>query len=75
MVKREKNLIVGAGLNYLASLLVNENTNDMSIYLAYGTGNTPAAAGDTKLQTEGGRKNSIHKDQIWGCGKAEDVFL
>jgi len=56
LVKQEKNLIVNAGLNYLASLLANENTNNISIYLAYGTGTTAAAAGDVKLQTEGGRK-------------------
>ena len=75
MVKREKNLIVGAGLNYLASLLVNENTNDMSIYLAYGTGNTPAAAGDTKLQTEGGRKIVSTKTRSGAVAKLRTFFI
>lgn len=56
LAKQEKNLIVQAGLNYLASLLIAENPNTMSIHLAMGTGTTTPAATDTKLVAEGLRK-------------------
>jgi hypothetical protein len=55
-VRRHKNLITQAGLNFLAALLINEYPNDIPIHLAMGTGTTPASAGDTKLQAEGIRK-------------------
>lgn len=53
LVKREKNLLVQSGLNFLAALLIAEQTNSMSIHLALGTGTTAPAAGDTKLVAEG----------------------
>lgn len=56
LVKREKNLIVQAGLNFLASLLINETTNSIPFHLALGTGTTAPAATDTKLVAEGLRK-------------------
>jgi len=53
LVKREKNLIVQSGLNFLAALLIGEQTNNIPFYLALGTGTTAPAAGDTKLVAEG----------------------
>lgn len=55
-VLTSKNLITQSGLNFLASLLINEQTNDVPFYLALGTGSTAAASGDSKLQTEVFRK-------------------
>ncbi|BCJ86445.1 hypothetical protein [Effusibacillus dendaii] len=56
MVIEAKNLITQAGLNLLASLLINEQSNSLPFHLAMGIGTTAAAAGDTKLQTETFRK-------------------
>ena len=75
LVKREKNLIVGVGLNYLASLLVNENTNDMAVYLAYGTGTTAAANGDIKLEIESGRKIVSTKSRSGAMAKLRTFFI
>lgn len=57
LIQREKNLITLAGLNFLAALLIGEQTNDIPIHLALGTGTTAPAAGDTKLVAEGLRKS------------------
>ena len=56
LVKREKNMIVQAGLDILAALLINEQPNAIPFHLALGTGVTPASSADTKLQTEVFRK-------------------
>lgn len=56
LVKREKNLIVQSGLNFLAALLTGEQVSDVPIYLALGTGTTAPAATDIKLVAEGLRK-------------------
>lgn len=52
----KRNLITQSGLNFLASLLINEHTNDITFYLALGTGTKPAELSDTQLQTEVFRK-------------------
>lgn len=57
LVRREKNLLVQVGLNYLASWLANETTNDVPVHLALGTGTTAPAASDTKLESEQLRKD------------------
>jgi len=75
LVKREKNLLVQAGLNYLASLLIAENTNEMSIYLALGTGTTAAAAGDTTLENEGLRKIVSAKTRQGNMVRLRTYFL
>ena len=56
LVKREKNLVVTTGLGLIASLMANDQTNDCSVHLAWGTGTTAAAAGDTTLEIEEDRK-------------------
>lgn len=55
-VVKEKNLITTSGLGGLAAIFVGEIPADNAIYIACGTGTTAAAAGDTKLETEGYRK-------------------
>ena len=52
----KKNLITQSGLNFIASLLINQYTNDVPFYLALGTGTTEAARGDTQLEDEQFRK-------------------
>jgi len=56
LVKREKNLIVQSGLNFLAKILANQQTNDVPVHCLLGTGTTTPAATDTKLQNEVLRK-------------------
>lgn len=51
-----KNMLVQSGLNYLAALLIAEQTNNVPIHLALGTGTTAPASTDSKLVTEGYRK-------------------
>ncbi len=55
-VIERKNLITQSGLNLLASLLINEQQNDIPFYLAMGSGTNLAVASDTQLQTETFRK-------------------
>lgn len=52
----EHNLVVTTGLVAIAEILSSELDQDCAIYLALGTGTTPAAAGNTKLETESERK-------------------
>lgn len=55
-VLERKNLITQSGLNWLASLVIGETTNDVPFYIAMGTGTTAAASTDTKLGVETFRK-------------------
>lgn len=48
--REEKNLVVTAGLGYIASRMVGTSSTVMG-YMDLGTGTTAAAAGDTGLQT------------------------
>lgn len=49
-----KNLVVNAGKQFIASRMAGASAGVMS-HMSVGTGTTPAAAGDTALQTEIGR--------------------
>lgn len=75
LVKREKNLIVQAGLNYLASLLINETTNSIPFHLALGTGTTAPAATDIKLVAEGLRKSVSAKTRQANLVRLRTFFL
>jgi hypothetical protein len=74
-VKREKILIVQAGLNFLASWLANETTNNVPIYLALGTGTTAPAATDAKLVAEGLRKAVSAKTRQANLVRLRTFFL
>jgi len=54
--REEHNLITQSGLEALAALFIGEIPQENAIYLAMGTGETEAASGDKKLETEGFRK-------------------
>jgi len=75
LVKREKNLIVQSGLNFLAALLIREQTNDLPIHLALGTGTTAPAATDTKLVAEGLRKAVSAKTRQANMVRLRTFFL
>jgi hypothetical protein len=46
-----KNLVVATGLNFIVSRM-KDATADVMSHMTVGTGTTPAAAGDTTLETE-----------------------
>jgi len=77
LIRREKNLIVQSGLNFLAQLLIRENgqTNDIPIHLSLGTGTTAPAAGDTKLVAEGLRKQVSAKTRQANMVRLRTYFL
>lgn len=54
--REEHNLITQSGLEALAALFIGELPQSNAVYLALGTGETEAASGDKKLETEGFRK-------------------
>ena len=54
--REEHNLITQSGLEALAALFTGELPQSNAMYLALGTGETEAASGDKKLETEGFRK-------------------
>lgn len=54
--REEHNLITQSGLEAIAALFLGELPASNAIYLALGTGETEAASGDKKLETEGFRK-------------------
>ena len=49
-----RNLVVDTGLNYISSRMKDTTAGAMS-HMAVGTGTTPAAAGDTAMETESAR--------------------
>lgn len=55
-VIERKNIITQAGLNFLSSLFIAEQTNDVPFYLVMGTGTTLADKTDVKLEVETVRK-------------------
>lgn len=75
LIKKEKNLLVQSGLNFLAALLVNEQSNDISIHLALGIGTTSPAAGDTILQSETLRKVISAKSRTANVARFRTFFL
>jgi len=56
LVLEKHNLVTSSGLEALAKLLSNEESNDCDIRIAWGTDNTAAAAGDDTLGAESGRR-------------------
>jgi len=80
-VKEERNidnLVVSAGLNYIASRMKDATDTAMG-YMAVGTGSTAAAAGDTALGSETDRNavtsitvssNTIEYVASWSAGDA-----
>lgn len=75
LIKKEKNLLVQSGLNFLAALLVAEQANDISIHLALGVGSAAAAAGDTILQSETLRKVISAKSRSANVARFRTFFL
>ncbi|MCL6611172.1 MAG: hypothetical protein K6T66_06505 [Peptococcaceae bacterium] len=75
LIRQEKNLITQAGLNYLASLLINETTNNIPFHLALGTGTTAPTATDTKLVAEGLRKEVSAKTRQGSMVRLRTFFL
>jgi len=59
----KKNMITQSGLNFIASLIVNQYTNDIPFYLALGKGQTVATRQDTKLENEQFRKIIASKNR------------
>lgn len=62
----EENLITTSGLGILAALICGEIDNSCSFVLAWGTGTTAAAAGNTALETEAGRAQIVTKTRSSG---------
>ena len=54
--REERNLITQSGFEAIAALFIGELPQSNAMYLALGTGETEAASGDKKLETEGFRK-------------------
>jgi hypothetical protein len=75
LVRREKNLITQAGLNFLAALLINEQTNAIPFHLALGAGTTAPAATDTRLVAEGLRKSVSAKTRQANMVRLRTFFL
>ena len=75
LVKREKNLIVGVGLNYLASLLVNENTKRYGVYLGLRYGQHSGCKRGYKAEIESGRKIVSTKSRSGAMAKLRTFFI
>jgi hypothetical protein len=54
-----ENLVTNAGLTALANLLGNNTSGEMVSIVGFGTGNTPAAAGDTALGANPAYYNAV----------------
>lgn len=74
-VIERKNLITQSGLNLLASLLIGEQTNDIPFYIALGSGTTPAASTDVKLEAETFRKLIAAKSRQSNMVRLRAFFL
>ena len=75
LIRQEKNLVVQSGLNFLAALLINEQTNNIPFHLALGTGTTAPAATDTKLVAEGLRRAVSAKQRQANIVRLRTFFL
>lgn len=73
-VLKAENLITQSGLNYLASILVNEKTNDVPMHLALGTGTASAKLEDVKLGNEGIRKVVSSKQRQGNMARIRAFF-
>ena len=70
-----KNLITQGGLNFLAAVFANQETNDVPKFLVMGTGTTPANIADTALQTEGFRKAVTRQSRDAGMARIRFFLL
>jgi hypothetical protein len=75
LVRREKNLIVQSGLNFLAALLIGEQASDVPVHLALGMGTAAPLAGDTKLVAESLRKRVSAKTRQANMVRFRTYFL
>lgn len=75
LVRKEKNLITQAGLNFLAGLLAGNQVADVPIHLAVGTGTDTPALTDTKLKVEVLRKDVSSKQQQANMVRIRTFFL
>jgi len=67
IVKEIHNLVVGTGLAWVASKLYSAGTPEGdAAFMAMGTGTTPAATGDTNLETELLPRTSISSTTVVG---------
>ena len=72
-VKTFDNLITDAGKNLLAQALRDTAFDAEIKYLAWGTGSTAPAAGDTTLVAESGRKQVTSQTAGAGVGETDTV--
>lgn len=69
------NLVVDAGLGFIASRIASNGSNVMS-HMAIGSGTTAAAAGDTDLQTMLGSREAIDSTtENGGAGNGTVVYV
>src|SRR5690625_2935185 len=68
-------MITQSGLNFIASLIVNQYTNDIPFYLALGKGTTAATKQDTQLEDEQFRKIIASKNRQGSMIRLRFFFL
>jgi len=76
LIRREKNLLVAAGLNFLAAMIIRENsqTNDIPWHLALGSGTTAPDSTDTTLENETLRKEVSAKTRTANLMRLRTFF-
>lgn len=68
-------MITDEGLQWMADIVAGVEPEPKILYLAWGTGTTPEAAGDVQLEAEAGRKAVSARD-VGALGEAiTDTFL
>ncbi|MEW5952627.1 MAG: hypothetical protein AB1815_02555 [Bacillota bacterium] len=77
LVKRERNLIVQAGLIFLTTIVIRDGgqTNDIPFYCALGSGTTAPMANDVKLENETFRKFLSAKTRQANLARLRTFFL
>ena len=70
-----KNLITQGGLNFLAAIFANQETNDVPKFLVMGTGTTPANITNTELEAEGFRKAVTSQSRDAGMARIRFFLL
>lgn len=71
----KKNIITQSGLNFIASLIINQYTNDIPFYLALGKGTTEADRLDAQLEDEQFRKIIASKNRQGSMIRLRFFFL
>ena len=71
----QKNKITQGGLNFLAAIFANLETNNVPKFLVMGTGTTPANITDTALKAEGFRKAVTSQSQDAGMARIRFFLL